>query len=216
MKIGIISDVHCNVQGLQGALEGMEDCDEVFCAGDAVYGFRFSNDVIDLIRTRGVRMVMGNHDRDFLRVWKERGGSNGHINPENLEFLIDTPYQLQIELGGRRIWMTHGSPIEPYWEYVFHHNPKYKKFGELETDILLLGHTHEAHVERVGKVLICNPGSAGEMRDPTRPFLTYATIDLQSEEAKVHIVQEPDPSRGLFLRDDQRTDLKILQRLDTP
>lgn len=209
MKIGVISDIHCNAKGLLGALEGMADCDEVFCCGDAVYGFRFSNEVIEIMRTRGVIMVMGNHDRDFMRVWRERGGSNGQITPENLAYIEKTPFQRRLEIGGKRIWVTHGSPIEPYWEYVFPQSPRFQQFGELDTDFLLVGHTHLSNITRIGKVLVCNPGSAGESRDPQKPYLTYATIDLQSEEGLVHMIHEPDLSKPSFNKFDREALAKI-------
>lgn len=203
MKIGVISDIHCNAKGLLGALEGMADCDEVFCAGDAVYGFRWSNEVIELLRTRGVIMVMGNHDRDFMRVWHERGGSNGKIDPENLAFIERTPFQRKIEIGGQRILIAHGSPIEPYWDYVFHGSQRYRDFSQIDTDILLLGHTHVSYVDLSGKVLVCNPGSAGDSRDPLKPYPTYATIDLQSGEGIIHRILEPDLTRPTFNRFDR-------------
>ena len=46
MKIGIVSDIHCNVQGLQLALDAMGDIDELLCLGDAIFEYQFSNGVI--------------------------------------------------------------------------------------------------------------------------------------------------------------------------
>ena len=43
MKLGIVADVHCNIEGLRAALDLMGPIDELICAGDAVYQFRFSN-----------------------------------------------------------------------------------------------------------------------------------------------------------------------------
>lgn len=198
MKIGVVSDVHCNVNGLVGALQGMGKVDAVLCAGDTVYGFRFSNQIIDLIRTRNIQMVMGNHDRDFLKIWHERKGSNGYISPENLDFLYEINWTMETEIGGRHIFMTHGSPFDPYLEYMFKHNPKFKRLGDLDVDICILGHTHEALVERVGNVLVVNPGSCGEARNPGAPYLTYAVIDTDTLEASIHRVHDIDQSRGLL------------------
>ncbi|MCI0890292.1 MAG: metallophosphoesterase family protein, partial [Chloroflexi bacterium] len=47
MKLGIVADVHCNIAGLRIALDEMGPVDELICAGDAVYQFRFSNDVVE-------------------------------------------------------------------------------------------------------------------------------------------------------------------------
>ncbi len=54
MKIGIVSDVHCNHAGLLQALELLGDADELICLGDSIYEYRFSNEVVRLLRDRGV------------------------------------------------------------------------------------------------------------------------------------------------------------------
>lgn len=203
MKIGIISDIHCNLAGLQGALRSMGKVDVIFCAGDAVFGYRFSNEVIDIIRTLGMYMVMGNHDHDFLKVYQERNGSNGYISPKNMAFLERVPMFLEVTLGGKKIFMTHASPFEPFNDYLFRHNEKFKRLGELDADIVILGHTHIAVVERIGKVLVINPGSCGEARDPYRPYLTYALLDLETEEAKICTIDALDESRGLLAEADE-------------
>ena len=42
MRLGIVSDIHCNADALSLALERMGDVDELLCAGDAVFEYRFS------------------------------------------------------------------------------------------------------------------------------------------------------------------------------
>ena len=46
LKIGIVSDVHCNHAGLLQALELLGDVDELICLGDSIYEYRFSNEVV--------------------------------------------------------------------------------------------------------------------------------------------------------------------------
>lgn len=196
MKIGIVSDIHCNARSLASALRAMEDVDEIFCAGDAVYGFRWSNEVIDLLRERGARMVMGNHDRDFLQVHRERQGSNGYITPENHSYIAQCPFRYEIEVGGRHILMVHGSPFDASFEYIFPHSEQFKHLGELEADLFIYGHTHFSVVRQVGNVLVVNPGSAGEPRDPERPRFTYAVVDLASMEGSIHDVVVPGDPKG--------------------
>lgn len=185
MKIGIVSDIHCNVQALESALRAMRDVDEIFCAGDAVNGFRWSNDVIDLLRTRDVRMVLGNHDRDFLQIRKERNGANGYISPENLEFVSTLKYRYEVELGGRKILMVHANPFDPVFEYIFPNSEAFKRLGQVEADIFVYGHTHFPVTQQVGDVLVVNPGSVGQARDPARPVCTYAVLDLASLETTI-------------------------------
>ena len=193
MKIAIVSDIHTNVSALDAAFKEMSDVDEVFCAGDAVYGYRWSNPVYDLLRERGAHTVLGNHDRDFLQVHKDRNGSNGSITPENHTFAKELPWEYRIELGGRNIYMVHASPFEPYSEYVYPNTPKFQELGSVDADIFIYGHTHQAIAQRVGRVLVVNPGSAGEIRDRTRPFYTYAVIDLESLEVEIRDINLAGP-----------------------
>ena len=62
MLLGIVADIHCNVGGLRQALDRMGPVDQLLCAGDAIYQFRFSNEVIELLRERDARYILGNHE----------------------------------------------------------------------------------------------------------------------------------------------------------
>jgi predicted phosphodiesterase len=58
----------------------------------------------------------------------------------------------------------------------------------------LYGHTHQQLVSRVGRVLVVNPGSAGDARDSRNGGqLTCAVLDVASEE--VRLIDYPDPQR---------------------
>ena len=50
MKLGIVSDLHCNIDGLKHALDIMGSVDELLCLGDSIYEYRFSNEVVALLR----------------------------------------------------------------------------------------------------------------------------------------------------------------------
>lgn len=66
MKIGIVSDLHCNHHGLQRALDIIGDVDELICLGDSIYEYRFSNEVVRILRDRGAHVILGNHEEGFL------------------------------------------------------------------------------------------------------------------------------------------------------
>ena len=48
MRIGLVSDVHCNAPGLEAALVQLGTLDLLLCAGDIVLQYRFSDEVIAL------------------------------------------------------------------------------------------------------------------------------------------------------------------------
>ncbi|MBT7941892.1 MAG: hypothetical protein HN719_00895, partial [Alphaproteobacteria bacterium] len=60
MKLGIVSDLHCNIDGLFQALEIMGQVDELLCLGDSIYEYRFSNEVVALLKERGAHVIQGN------------------------------------------------------------------------------------------------------------------------------------------------------------
>jgi predicted phosphodiesterase len=55
LKIGIVSDVHCNIAGLKRAVEMMGEIDELLCLGDSIYEYRFSNEVIRYLQKTRAR-----------------------------------------------------------------------------------------------------------------------------------------------------------------
>jgi putative phosphoesterase len=60
-------------------------------------------------------------------------------------------------------------------------------FGEADADIVLYGHTHQQVVRRLGRVLVVNPGSAGDPRDPRNGGqLSCAVLDTATEQVVVH------------------------------
>ena len=59
MRLGIVSDIHCNIEALNSAIERMGAIDELLCAGDACYQFRFSNDVAARLKEIGACYVFG-------------------------------------------------------------------------------------------------------------------------------------------------------------
>jgi predicted phosphodiesterase len=60
-KLGIVSDVHCNAAGLARALQLMGDIDRLICLGDSIYEYRFSNEVVRLLRECDSEVILGNH-----------------------------------------------------------------------------------------------------------------------------------------------------------
>lgn len=186
MRIGIVSDIHGNAAGLTRALERMNDVDEVLCAGDIVEEFRFSNDAVELLRARGARCVLGNHDLGLLKPHGERARSAPGVRADLVEWLAAQPLTVDVVIGGKRIVLTHASPCEPGTQYVWRHSPELQRIGEIDADVVVIGHTHASMVERVGRVLVVNPGSVGQATDPANgKRLSYAVLDLDSMQAEV-------------------------------
>ena len=195
MKIGIVSDIHCNHEALRIALDRMGNVDELLCAGDAVYQFRFSNEVMELLREREARYILGNHEDVLLGKWGEHARSADWVRESELEYMAGQGYSLETRVNGKKLVMVHGSPWEPHNEYIYPNSPAISRFAELDADYVILGHTHYQMAERVGRPLVINPGSAGEPRDPRNGFkLSYAVLDTETDE--VVFEDFADPTRA--------------------
>jgi putative phosphoesterase len=192
MKIGIVSDVHCNIEGLRRAIDLMGPVDELVCAGDAFYQFRFSNEVIALLRERGARYILGNHERVLLGPWGERARGAEGVDASLVVYTASQGYGLETQVNGRKLVVVHGSPFDPHDEYLYPNSPNLKKLAQIEADFIVLGHTHYHMALPVGRALVINPGSAGEPRDHRNGFkLSCAVLDTQSGEVTFHHYDDP-------------------------
>jgi putative phosphoesterase len=194
-RLGIVSDIHCNADGLQLALDRMGDVDELLCAGDSVHEYRFSNEVIELLRDRGALCVLGNHDVGILSPHGERARANPTVRAANVEYLASRPLKIEMDLGGKKLLMIHASPFAPHTQYVYAHSPELKRFAEVEADYIVIGHTHAQMAKRVGRPLVINPGSTGEARDHSNGRkLSYAVLDTDTDVVSFDDFLVGDPS----------------------
>ncbi|MCU1345116.1 MAG: putative metallo-dependent phosphatase [Acidimicrobiia bacterium] len=183
MRVGIVSDIHCNIEALRLALDRMGDVDELLCAGDSMYEYRFSNEVVELLRDRRAHCVLGNHDIGILAPQGERARSMPGIKPENVEYLASRPLTMELDLDGKSLLLTHGSAVAPFMQYVYPHSPELKRFAEVDVDYIVIGHTHVQMAQRVGRPLVINPGSTGDARDHSNGRrLSYAVLDTATDD----------------------------------
>ena len=192
MRIGIISDIHCNIAALDIALEKMgNDVDEVLVAGDAIFQFRFSNEVIGRLREVGARIVLGNHEEVVLSAAGIRVREHERTDQELLKWLSEQPYRIDTEIGGKKFTMFHASPWEPM-EYVYGDSKRIKEFADLRSDYVVYGHTHYALDLQLNGTRVINPGSTGQPRDPSNGFrASYAILDTQSDEVTFEVFDDP-------------------------
>jgi putative phosphoesterase len=166
LKLGIVSDLHCNIDGLDRALETMGPIDALLCLGDSIFEYRFSNAVIGRLRELDAFTILGNHEEIFLGAAGVRARSRPEIDRPLLSWLAQRPHRRELRIDGKRILMVHSTPWEPRGSYVLPTSSELQRFGDADADIVLYGHTHQQVVRRVGRVLVVNPGSAGDGRDP--------------------------------------------------
>lgn len=194
MRIGLISDLHCNVVAVEAALDALGPLDELWCAGDIVNESRFSNETVALLRERDARCVFGNHDAVLLSPAGTRARTAAHVDSDHVAYLGALPRFHEVVVDGRRIVMTHSTPFPPYQEYIWPHSPSLPRMADVEADILILGHTHQPMATQVGGVLVVNPGSAGHATNIARGrAYSCAALDTATGEVEFVTYQAPMP-----------------------
>ena len=182
MRLGIVSDLHCNIAGLEKAAALMGPVDDLLCLGDSIYEYRFSNEVAAFLRDRGAKVILGNHEDVFFGPGGERARQAAWIDPGLMAWLGGQPRTRRLDYGGKALLMVHSTAWEPYGAYVYPHSREFRRFGEVDARFVLYGHTHVQVAERVGGVLVVNPGSAGDARDRANGRrLSFAVLDTESE-----------------------------------
>jgi putative phosphoesterase len=188
LKLGLLSDIHCHLDALERTLALLEDCDDVLCAGDIVYQYRFSNEVLELLRFRGVHSILGNHDKIVLHSPNHPLRQSASVGPSYLKYLGSLPNDLSLKFGDVQVRMFHGSPWDDregrVTPYIYPQDTQQlRRLAEVSADVIVLGHTHVPFVHLLDRTLIVNPGSCSEPRDGTNTP-SCAVLDTQSLEVE--------------------------------
>ena len=201
MRIAAFSDIHGNLHALQAVLADIDEqkVDRIFCLGDLVGYGAYPNEVIELIRRRGIPTIMGNYD-DGVGFDKDECGcaytdpemrrlgdssfawTKEHVTAGNKAFLRSLLPNISLAVDGKRLLLVHGSPrrINEYL-YEDRGQSSLERIARAsEADVLVFGHTHLPYVKDVDGVLFVNVGSAGKPKDgDTR--VAYTLLDVGRE-----------------------------------
>ena len=204
MRILVISDIHANLTALETVLNDAQgDWEYVWCLGDIVGYGPDPNECVELLQTMPHLCLAGNHDwaalgrldvRNFNPdARKAVDWTRNALKPQNIDYLEALPTTFVIG----HYTLAHGSPREPFWEYILEPLIAALNFSHFETPYCLVGHTHQPVIfEQVneqgdteaimpayrsrrqlnGRRQIINPGSLGQPRD-ANPVAAYAILD---------------------------------------
>lgn len=197
LRLAVISDIHGNLEALSAVLADVaaKGIEEIICLGDLVNYGPNPNEIVGMLKNRGVPCVQGNHDLavtlslsdDQVRVGPGRdpGVEIGNyrwtcqaLDQGNKVFLRELPRQLTLSIGPGKIFAFHASP----WSLTHYPSPEQLTvIAEMaekreSAGVVLLGHTHVPRAESIGDVLLCNPGSVGRPKDGDNSA-TYGILD---------------------------------------
>jgi putative phosphoesterase len=186
LLIGVVSDVHGNSAALLRAMQLVGHVDEWICLGDCISEFRFSNEVVALLRDRGFITIHGNHEEVFFSRLGERTRSAPWIDRHLMQWLGAQPRRRVLHREGKELLLVHSTPWPSGGQYVCTHDRDFWRFGETTADILLYGHTHQPVVQRARNTLVVNPGSTGEPRiTDGGGELSCAVLDVTHTDARI-------------------------------
>lgn len=217
MKVAVISDIHGNLEALVEVLADMDrvGAERAVCLGDIIGYGPNPQEVVDLIRVRGIPSVMGNHELAFAQ-------------PEFLDWFNDNARASlllsdKMISGDTRMWLqslpatmvfedalfVHGCPPDSITEYIFAWSDAELEgmFSRMESLLCFVGHTHTLEATSyVGSTVrhrslveglfkfepgvkyIINVGSVGQPRDRCDNNAKYALWDTAGKRVEIRSV----------------------------
>ena len=141
-------------------------------AGDTVGFGIYPSQVIQAIQLPMFLNVIGNVDLeilDALRLSKPNADNDPksiaakELAQSDIAYLRSLPRQMRVEIGGKSVLVTHGSP-DSVEEHIYPNAPE-ERLKEIAAaaaaDVIVTGHTHMQMNRKVDGVTFVNPGSVG-------------------------------------------------------
>ena len=210
MKIALFSDIHANIDALIPVLKDIDQRkpDAVYCLGDLVGYAPYPNEVVELIRSKGIPVIAGNYDQgvglssddcgcayktpeDEARGVDSITYTNRVISSGNRAYLRSLPAHLRLEFGvNGNPWnflMVHGSPRKIN-EYLFEDRAEksmLRMMQKADCYVMAFGHTHKPYHkamedENGGIRHAINIGSVGKPKDGD-PRACYAMLEWEGD-----------------------------------
>lgn len=212
MKIGLLGDIHANLEALEVCLQKLvdEECEYVMATGDIVgYGPQ-PRECLDLIMELEIHSVRGNHDEyvieqtpllainphaKYVIEW-----TRSQLDEKHLEYLRKLPDVID----AKDFLITHASNSRaPRWGYVLNESSALMNFNRQTRRVCFNGHTHVPMIfseDPDGQVkmenftekytlnselrYLINVGSVGQPRDKN-PKTMSVTFDTETSELKI-------------------------------
>jgi putative phosphoesterase len=204
-RLGLISDPHAKRAPVADALTIFEQqqVDKIICAGDVAGYFEETGAVIELLSGSHCQTIMGNHDQDYLDTHA------AETDTPEYQFLSALPSTLEYELEGRRIYVVHAHPpkslhggiklLDVDGDLIPEQKQYWKQqLAGFDHDVLVVGHTHQVFAEKMGNLLVINPGS-------TQFNHTCMVLSLPEMRVQVFALEGKEPLKswnwGKFIHD---------------
>lgn len=230
MKLGIVTDIHGNVEALDVALRAFDEegIDEIWSLGDMIAMGPDSNEVMARLIDRGVKMISGNHDEAVLSLLFGHGHPESYahtrphhewvanqLKPEYVDRLTALPRTMVADRFGRRLFGIHyhipdekrtATILEEPFHEILEANlvNMQQLYADYEADLILFGHHHPVHLFEDEQKQYVNPGALGVAKDNLSRF---AIISEGEQGPRLELNALPY---------DKRTFLEKMERLEVP
>lgn len=196
MKIALVGDIHANLPALEAVLSHARQqlASAIWNVGDIIGYGAFPNQVIELLRDVRAISIVGNYDIKVLQFpdkktkWRKSKRSEKYtafhwahkqLTTINRQYLSKLPQELRLNVAGRRILLTHGSPVSNV-EPLTPDTPdiRLEQLGWIaQAEVVICGHSHQPFARQVSSGWFINTGSVGRQGDGD-PRACYAILDI--------------------------------------
>jgi putative phosphoesterase len=198
MKVALLGDVHANLPALEAVLAhaGRSGCSAIWNIGDWVGYGAFPDQVVQRLKAEGAVSIIGNYDLKVLKVERKLDKWRRSKHPLKLkaflwayqqlsaasrEYLRSLPKERRFEYAGRRILLTHGSPVSN--EEALSESTPQARLIELaavaDCDLIVCGHSHRPFARQAGNTWFVNTGSVGRPDDGDARA-SYASVQFDA------------------------------------
>jgi predicted phosphodiesterase len=218
LRYALISDVHANLPALEAVLADLDartDVDAIYHLGDLVGYAPWPDEVVALIRSRGIAGVAGNYDSTTATDYQHCGcryedaqqeqlshasyaWTRAHVSAATKRYLAALPFRIDVRpLGGHvagpRLVLLHGNPVlnTVYWTEDRSDTfclQMAESVGAKAGDTLAFGHTHKPWHRQVAGIHFVNTGSVGRPKDGDARA-GYALLDVTSDATRVEFIR---------------------------
>ncbi len=196
MRVALLSDIHANEPALQTVLSDLaeEPVDLLVCVGDIVGYGPDPKACVELVRDQVDVCIAGNHDREVKTPERYRGHPTAgsglqhayeELDDDQLDWLDELRERRR--LGEYSITVAHSHPNPANNDRYVYPADFSTVASSVDTELLVLGHTHVQGAETADNTLVVNPGSVGQPRDG-EPGAAYAIVDTDDYTADLRRV----------------------------
>jgi predicted phosphodiesterase len=217
MKYALLSDIHANLPALEAVLRDVDSqqADAIYHLGDLTGYAPWPNEVVTLLKQRGIPGIAGNYDSTVATDYKHCGcradspheeelshisyqWTRQHVNAATKAYLAGLPFRIDIRpfgghLSGPSIVLLHGNQT---LNTVYVSEDRTDEFlrkmassvGASAGDVICFGHTHKPWQRTVNGVRFVNTGSVGRPKDGD-PRAGYVIVSAEGSELSVEVVR---------------------------